>query len=224
MPNFNYKEMKKIVFLLALLAFAATARSQTYTLAFDTTEYSLLQNDTLLSGSNWVGTFYRLNLPFPIRVSNLSLSTVFISTDGEILRQTGTGSNISYRVVMYGFGNCGLRQKKNDTSAISYVTEGTSPGRIVKVQFRNAGFVGDESHTDKVNFQIWMYESGKRFDLVFGETSPSSMRPMNGAYGPFIGLGSQYIRGLPHAPLLGTLDYGLNGMPKEGFTYSFTRP
>lgn len=224
MPNFNQIKMKTLVLLFAFSALAVSARCQTYTLAFDTTVYTPLQNDTILSGSNWVGTNYQLNLPFPMRVSNLTLSTIFIHTDGEIQRRVTSGGSTSFRTVMYGFGNCGLRQKQNDTSVISYVTEGISPNRIVKVQFRNAGFTGDESHTDKVNFQIWLHESGKRYDLVFGETSPTSMRPMNGAYGPFIGLGSQYIRGLPNAPLLGNLDYGLNGMPRKGFTYTFSRP
>ncbi len=216
--------MKNLILVVLFFGWLPFAQAQTYTLAFDTTVYTPLQNDTVLSDTNWVGSRHRLVLPFPLRVSNVSVSTIFVHEDGEIQRLVTSGGSTFYRAAMYAFGNCGLRQKMGDNSRISYVLEGTSPGRIFKIQFQNAGFVGDDSHTDKVNFQIWIHESGKRVELVFGETTPTSLRPMNGAYGPFIGLGSQYIRGLPHAPLLGTLDYGMNGMPKNGFTYIFSRP
>lgn len=216
--------MKKHFLIAALLLLSAAARAQTYTMAFDSTEYVELTQDTILSDSGWVGAHYPLSLPFPIRTSNVSTSQIYVNTDGRIRRLSGSGASASFRSMVWGFGNCGLRGKRNEPSAISYKFEGETPNRIAKIQFKNAGFAGDEADNEKVNFQIWLHEDGKRIEIVFGETSSGSITALNGAYGPFLGLGTQYVRGLPDAPILGNLDYGLNGMPKSGYTYRFSRP
>jgi len=140
------------------------------------------------------------------------------------MRKLTQGGFTFYRSLIYGFGNCGLRQKQGDTSQISFVTEGVSPNRITKIQFRNAGFVGDETHSDKINFQVWLHESGKLYELRYGPKTVVPIRAMNGAYGPFLGIGAQYMRGTPASPLLGTLDYGMNGIPDSGRVYRFSRP
>lgn len=202
------------------LVIAMGSQAQTYTLTFQNRAYQDLQNDTILSDSGWVGKQYPIRLPFPIRASNVSASQIYVDTDGRIQRLAGG----FLRTMIYAFGNCGLQQKLNDTSQISWVVEGVSPTRIAKVQFKNAGFVGDETHTDKVNFQVWMYEDGKQIEICFGPVSANVMRALNGAYGPFLGIGAQYIRGTPAVPVLGTQDWGLNGMPQEGFVYRLTRP
>lgn len=203
---------------------ASGAGAQTYTLAYENRPYQELENDTVLSDTLWVARQYNLQLPFPMQVSNATFSALVIDTDGRLRRRVSSGGFTSLRTVAWGFGNCGLRQKEGDVSRISWRMEGESPNRIAKVQFKNAGFVGDDSHTDKVNFQFWIYEGGKRVEVVFGPVSASLIRALNGAYGPFLGIGSQYVRGTPAAPLLGTLDYGLNGMPQEGAVYRFSRP
>jgi hypothetical protein len=201
-----------------------SAMAQTYSLAFSNQAYNQLQNDTVLTDTNWVGKLIPLKIPFNVRISNLSINQLYINVDGQIMRRSTSGGFIFYRTLIYGFGNCGLRQKKGEVSHISYVTEGVSPNRIVKIQFRNAGFVGDEKHQDKINFQIWLYESGKQYEVCFGPKSLIPNRALNGAYGPLLGIGSQYLRGTPAAPLLGTPSYGFNGIPDSSFTYRFTRP
>jgi hypothetical protein len=215
----------KAIFLFFLVLGFRAVQAQTYTLSFAGNQpYQNLVNDTILSDTQWVAKQYKIVLPFPVRISNVVVNTLYVDTDGRIRRLAVSGGTSTFRTLIWGFGNCGLRQKENDTSRISWVIEGTSPNRIAKVQFQNAGFVGDETHTDKVNFQIWMHEDGKRVEIAFGPTQANLMRAMNGAYGPFLGIGSQYIRGTPTAPLLGTIDYGLNGIPQNGHTYRFSRP
>ncbi len=217
--------MKKFTILSLLsLVLVLTAKAQTYSTAFSNQAYTNLQNDTVLTDTNWVGKIYPLKIPFNVRISNQTINQIYISADGQVFRRSTAGGFVSYRTLIYGFGNCGLRQKKGDFSKISYVTEGVSPDRIVKIQFRNAGFVGDEKHEDKINFQIWLYESGKRYDLCFGPKQMIPMRALNGAYGPLLGIGSQYLRGTPNTPVIGTASYGFNGVPDSSFTYRFTRP
>lgn len=210
--------------VLFLIALSNGIQAQTYTLSTATAAYQDLMTDSVLSDTLWVGKKYRLVLPFPIRISNVSTTQIFVDTDARIQRLTTTGGFSSYRTMFWAFGNCGLRQKEGDISKISYALEGETPNRIAKIQFKNAGFVGDESHIDKLNFQIWMHEDGKRVEVVFGPVQGSPMLALNGAYGPFIGIGNQFLRGTPQAPLLGSQDYGLNGMPQEGMVYRFTRP
>ena len=217
--------MKKTIFLILIGFWSSNLlKAQTYTLAFANQAYSPIQNDTLLTDGNWVGKLYPILLPFPVRISNNTQNQIYISADGQVMRRLTSGGFVSYRSLIYGFGNCGLRQKKGDYSHISYVTEGVSPNRITKIQFQNAGFVGDETHSDKINFQIWLYETGKRYEIVFGPKTVVPMRALNGAYGPFLGIGTQYVRGNAGAPLLGTQTYGLNGIPDSSFVYRFTRP
>ena len=212
------------VMICFLWLISLKTNGQTYTVNFANEAYQPLVNDTTVSDSGWVGKLYPLNMPFPVLISNVSVSQIFVDTDGRIMRRTGQGTSASYRTLIYGYGNCGLRQLASDTSTISYLISGESPERIVKIQFRNAGFVGDETHTDKVNFQVWLYESGKRYEIRFGPNEMVPLRALNGAYGPFLGIGSQYLRGVPNTPSLGTLDYGLNGHPENGYVYRFTRP
>jgi hypothetical protein len=216
--------MKNFIAAVIFMGLPFVSQAQTYTLAFDSLAYQELENDTIISDSNWVGQHYLRPIPFPVRVSNVAVSQIYVNTDGRIRRLTGSGTSASYRTMIWGFGNCGLRRKNNEASHISYKVDGVSPERIAKIQFKNAGFVGDEAQTEKVNFQIWLFEDGKRIEIRFGETSPGTLTALNGAYGPFLGLGAQYVRGLPDAPLLGTLDYGLNGMPRSGYRYAFSRP
>jgi hypothetical protein len=218
-------KMKLLLTATAFFYFSFLTKAQTYTLAFANQPYQELQDDSIISSdTNWVGKDYPVFLPFPVRVGSQVVSQIFINTDGRIRRRTTSGGFTSFRTMIWAFGNCGLRRKANDTSKISFKLEGISPNRIAKIQFKNAGFVGDETHTDKVNFQIWLHEDGKRIEIAFGPVQTIPMRSMNGAYGPFIGLGSQYVRGNPNAPLLGSLDYGLSGIPQNGFVYRFLRP
>ena len=217
--------MKRIIILFVLLISYYNTKAQTYTASFAIQAYSQLQNDTVLTDTNWVGKIIPLKIPFNVRISSLALNQIYINVDGQIMRRSTTTSGfVFYSTLIYGFGNCGLRQKKGDISRISYVTEGISPNRIVKIQFKNAGFVGDEKHEDKINFQIWLYESGKQYNVCFGPKTVIPLRALNGAYGPLLGIGRRYLRGTPAAPVLGTASYGFNGIPDSSFTYRFTRP
>ncbi len=170
--------------MILLLIACNQADAQTYTLAFDTTDYQELIDDTILSSDGWVAKHYPLLLPFPIRTGNVSASQIYVNTDGRIRRLSGTGSSATFRSMIWGWGNCGLRQKSNEVSQISHKTEGNSPSRIVKIQFKNAGFVGDESNSESLNFQIWLHEDGKRIEIVYGPCSANSQLALNGAYGP----------------------------------------
>lgn len=66
------------------------------------------------------------------------------------------------------------------TSNISWHSEGQSPERIIKVQWKNAGFETDENSF--INFQIWYHENDGTIEIHFGPNSVSSM-----AYGQFSG-------------------------------------
>lgn len=212
----------KMKFLLAAIMVLSgkTLNAQNYTLETGMTEYQHLTNDTILSENGWVAQLYPINLPFTIRVSNTDINRIFVYTDGIIYRLSGG----QYRNLLFPYGNTPLRQKEGDsTSHVSYVVEGESPNRIVKVQFRNAGFAADETHSDLVNFQVWFHEGGLRNEVMYGPVEINQMRAFNGAYGPLIGLGSQYIVGTPANATISTSTRGLNGVPPEGMRLSFVR-
>jgi len=218
--------MKKLfILLLSIICYYQNGQAQTYTAAFVNQAYIQLQNDTVLSDTNWIGKIIPLKIPFNVRISSLSLNRIYIHVDGQILRKSTVGGFVSYSNLISAFGNCALRQMKGEISKISYVTEGVSPNRTVKIQFKNAGFVGDEKHEDKINFQVWLYESGKQYEIRFGPKSLQPMRALNGAYGPLLGIGSRFLHGTPGTPsALSSQSYGFNGIPDSSFTYRFTRP
>lgn len=217
--------MKKLfILILTTLLQASVASAQTYTVATDTITYSQLVDDIVISDSGWVGQYYPILLPFPVKISNLTLNQLYVGTDGGLARKLNSGGYIYYDYLLSAMGNCALRQKVGDTSHISFVTEGTTPNRIVKIQFRNAGFVGDETQSDKINFQLWLYESGKKYELIYGPQLLHPLRAMNGAYGPAPCIGSQYLRGNANTPQIGAADYGLSTIPSNRRVYRFTRP
>jgi hypothetical protein len=210
----------KLLAIIILVLSGLSLKAQNYTLETGMTEYQQLENDTILSEPGWVAQLYPINLPFSISVGNVAINRIFVYTDGMIYRMQGT----QYRNVLFPYGNTPLRHREGDsTSHISYVVEGERPNRIAKVQFKNAGFAGDETHTDVVNFQVWFYEGGMRNEVIFGPVEINQMRAFNGAYGPLIGIGSQYLIGTPANTTLSTSTRGMNGVPPEGMRVSFVR-
>ena len=127
-----------------------------------------------------------------------------------------------------------LNSRGNNKSEVSYKTEGTTPNRILKIQFHNAGFLAEAPvFPDSVNFQVWIYETSYILEFRYG-TNSVKHSSYNGDNGPVIEIAdplappSNFIvlEGDPANPTLRTSNFAsrtsLTGSPANGTIYRFT--
>lgn len=89
--------------------------------------------------------------------------------------------------------NRGMAAGSNEISDISTIVEGEVGERIMKIQYRNAGFAGEIDSTgvsnDYVNFQLWLHESNNAIEIHYGSYSiANEVISFQGAAGPSFGL------------------------------------
>lgn len=131
-------------------------------------------------------------------------------------------------------------------SPIAYALSGTSPNRIFKLEWKNAGFynaIDNGAFSDSVNFQLWLYEGSDVIEIHFGNgnyVSPNSDL-YDGGPGPWVGLFDSvdnnldgrlnyYLKGSAAAPSLDSFSQstffpgvpGMTGNPTPGSVYRFT--
>lgn len=83
-------------------------------------------------------------------------------------------------------------------SPIRYVTTGTAPSRIFKLEFANAGFAFNFNNTDSINFQVWLYEGSNVVELRYGSSrvNPNAfLLYFSSSTGPSLG----YLRNLDYS-------------------------
>ncbi len=122
-------------------------------------------------------------------------------------------------------------------SPISYKLEGSPGNRILKVEWKNAGFFDEGAAlgtlNDYVNFQLWLYEGTNAIEIHFGPnqvTDPAINYLGRG--GPGIGISGRignaitayyFLSDTPDNPMLVNYSTTLNGTPANGTIYRFSR-
>ncbi len=61
--------------------------------------------------------------------------------------------------------------KDNSVSPVRKKIEGIKPNRILKLEYRNAGFVADETNLDSINIQLWYIEADSSVEMHWGKCS-----------------------------------------------------
>jgi len=89
--------------------------------------------------------------------------------------------------------NRGMATGSGEMSDISTIVEGEVGERIMKIQYRNAGFASEIDSTgisnDYVNFQLWLYEATNAIEIHYGNYSiANEFLSFDGAAGPSFGL------------------------------------
>ncbi len=126
------------------------------------------------------------------------------------------------------FSPDGMKDKgtTSSLSPISYVVTGTSPNKILKVEWKNAGHVNTAG--DIINVQIWMYQTTNVVEVHYGSTTftNASSTPIS------IGIGHTYLpngnvveddflMNTPANPVLSTNNNVFTGIPANGAVYKF---
>ena len=124
-------------------------------------------------------------------------------------------------------------------SPLSYKVEGTSPNRILKIEWNNCGFVNDVTGT--ANFQLWLYETSNIIETHIGSCTANASA-YNGNTNPGAAMGiwkfnsttfCVYGIGLLGNPALANdsviqnanadiFDFSLTGTPASGNVYRFS--
>ena len=96
-------------------------------------------------------------------------------------------------------------------SPITYAVEGVVPGRILKIQWKNAGFYDDDILGNMyTNFQVWFYEGSNNIEIHYGTSNVSDLAlAYDGGTGPSTILANRYI---PWTDSLVGTAYGVTGM------------
>lgn len=239
--------MKRLRLLLttAVLLAAATAGAQPYTVTTSSQPYQPLTNATTFhNGVIWDDDPFVVPMPFSFKLGTYTINK-FSILGGAI-------ASVDTALIVNGFvlTDMDLLDKGALTGAASlspirYVTTGTAPNRIFKVEVANAGLYNEldmyGTMNDSVNMQVWYYETSNIAELRFG---PSRLAYASDYYnfgtGPFAGFVRELdmdngmwdalftLSGNPANPTLDSipgpqsLPTLLNSFPVNGTVYRFT--
>jgi hypothetical protein len=201
--------------------------------------YRNLTNPTLLSDTGiWDQEQYKLPIGFNFTVYDQIVDTVIVDdgSAGFVFFQDSTGFYESdYYIDVFNTDFIDRGNRKS-LSPVSYLLEGASPSRILKIEWNNAGFYGEyeraKTKNDFVNVQLWLYETSNHVEIHIG---PSSIKMPNqdyyGAKGGYFGLWQYYtdadnisLTGPADNPVAvyGVIDTTVIGTPSNGVIYQFT--
>ena len=227
--------MKNLV-ILAFLAVQLTASAQTYIFSQTTSTYANLSGETVLTTTApWTyATSFTVPIGFTFNFMGTNFTSVYVEGSGFAYFDFNYYNlALPFTVKLKSKGSSG------NNSPISYKTEGVSPNRILKVQWKNAGFHYDTTST--INFQMWLHESSNIVEVHVGSNSvpnPAVVYQENGSDGPVIGVykyssatnctNSTCLNGNASAPVFNNLTGNINlfgtsitGTPASGTVYVF---
>jgi len=174
---------------LTLFCFSATfifASAQPYNFSQTTAAYTDLSGATTVTTSApWT---YASSFPVPI-----GFTFDFMGVNYNTINVEGSGFtffdvNYYYLLLPYGV-KLQSKGSSGGNSPISYKLEGAMPNRILKVQWKNAGFYYDTTQT--TNFQLWLYETSNRIEMRAGPSSIANAALVfqeNASPGPVVGV------------------------------------
>lgn len=238
--------MKKALLSLGFGLAAAFSFAQTsYDFSYKTGQpYTPLSTGTdIAAGVPWVpGPSRTMPVGFAVRIGDSTVSKYIIESD---VYMPSSGTKEPFNSFMPLGANLVDRGKPTGIhlSPIRYLTEGSSPDRIFKMEYWNAGFLNEYNDTkttnDSINFQVWLYETSNIVEFHYGSrnitgtgnfflganalvTYTEENIPSIGAYTRCYNL-----KGDPDMPVMDS-SYGggitsiLGGVPPAGSVYRFT--
>ncbi|HXA02151.1 MAG TPA: T9SS type A sorting domain-containing protein [Cytophagaceae bacterium] len=217
--NYQYGLALTLNLVISQLSF-----SQVYTFSKDAATYHDLISPVNLNGTtywddeNWV---------IPIGFKFLGHDTLTISSNGLVSLANYNklvDQQITYTISAFADASIGADLIDRDInnpqiSPINYQLSGTSPDKILKIEWRNAGFIYDNNNVDHISFQLWLYEDSNKIEMRYGQHYflNTQIFSLNNSTGAVIGIGSykyglnppgahnnQYVNSAPSIYLIGS--------------------
>lgn len=242
--------MKKHILLttVILASIIATSAKAQYTFTTFSAPYQNLSNSTNLFPGilDWDDEFKKAGLPFPVFVNGESYDSVMVESNGSLfffsnfldIDNIETETDTLAAVMPFGEyvsenGQTDLIARL-DNSPVSYSVEGAAPNRILKIEWRDAGFFADSSDNKDlfINFQAWYHESDAALEFRYG---PSNYQPYVIPNGPVLGItylilspvfdygtwGDIYVEGNAANPVADTAYSNFTNLPSENQVFRF---
>lgn len=170
--------MKKNLTLLFFMGLSWVAQAQFSMTSSSGNSYQELANPVSLNnGTVWdEGSNFIVSFGFNF-VINGQTNTALTVKGGGGVNFPGSGFK-ELQLFFTPFGGYLLRDRGTNTSLsdISYEVSGSDGNKVLKVQWKNAGFVqwySTSSTTDYINFQIWLFEADHHMEIHFGSHQAS---------------------------------------------------
>jgi hypothetical protein len=152
--------------ILALTLFLKTfSLAQNFDYVFKQTRatYNEIEAPVFLAnGASWLSADQSIPIGFSFVYLGSNFQSVTITNDGVIK----FGNDFKF----YCFG-ARLENQIDSTgtslSSISYITEGDTGSKVLKIQFKNCKFLNNSA--GYINFQIRLYESSNKISMIIGE-------------------------------------------------------
>jgi len=238
---------KSRLFFTSLILFSGLSvdAQRPYSVVATTETYQALTSTTTMNNKViWDDENFSVPMPFRFKIGSvttnkfhLGLILLHLSTD------TGNRAN-AFILLDADLTDRGLLKGSASLSPIRYLTTGTAPNRIFKVELANAGFYNEydayNSMDDYLNMQVWCYETSNILEVRYGAaqiTNPGGY--FNFGNGPFMAYVQNIdlekgswdllyaVNGNPANPCLDEVGSGasmlpiLNTMPANGTVYRF---
>ncbi len=229
--------MKKLFLLFCLMCIYTFSTAQNYNWSKSTGTYTPLSSPIVVSGSTPWTPFQSHTVPigFNFVFYGQTFTSIWIEGSGFCRFDINYYYLINpYTVQMQDLGTGG----PSSLSPLSYELTGTTPNRILKIEWSNCEPVDDPGSI--VNFQLWLYETSNTIEVHIGNCniiSPSAAFQGNATDGPVVAI-FDYVQsigkatnGTPPSETGATLssittpfDYSMSGVPTNGTIYIFSLP
>ena len=235
----NTKLTLLVLMLFPLMAFA---QLDGYEFSQSTASYQELANGIQLNDADtpWDDEEYTINPGFTFKIFDQDYSALTLEANGTLYSTFANGDSTVYLSV---FGDLDLGADLIDRgvligtsiSPIRYQVDGVTGNRILKIEWKNAGFYEELELTitlnDFVNVQCWIHEADGCIEYHMGPTVAAATS-YYGADGPVIGVGKfdnfteffdwgYYLINQPATPNVINEFEPLTGTPSDGSVYSF---
>ncbi|MBL0175501.1 MAG: T9SS type A sorting domain-containing protein [Ignavibacteria bacterium] len=185
--------------------------------------------------------YWTINLPFTFRYNNLNQTVLYLCTNGYLT--FGSGSTSLTGAISGGQGSqgaiCGLSRdldlrSGNPAPEVSFATTGLAPDRVFTIQYKSVKTYPATTYpADNLNFQIKLYETSNRVDVVYGTftttASTTAQVGLRGSTNAMVNVSNRMVTSGLHtwpSSVSGTANtsacaYNSTLFPSSGWTYSW---
>ena len=161
----------KFVLILALLSTNLFSQDVNYYFEQFTHTYSDLENPiSINNGEIWDDPEYAIAIGFDFSIFNHQTNSLVFGGLGGTLSDT-TLNNMLIASAL-DLADRGYNTNSNTSlSPISYKVDGELGKKVLKIEWKNAGFYEDEEDVYYTNLQLWIYEGSNMIEIHRGSTN-----------------------------------------------------
>jgi len=175
--------MKKYLISLCLSSILSlNTEAQPYNFSQGSASYQYLTNPISLNNQlSWDDPFFTIPIGFNFNYFGAITDTVYIAYGfgASLMMRINAQSIASFLspfgadLIDRGYNFSRGPNQTGSLSPIAYQLSGNPSNRILKIEWKNAGFYNDLSvngtnAVDSVNFQLWIYESSNVIEMHYG--------------------------------------------------------